>query len=350
MVASERVKAGQVRSGPRPLDPSRDLGQVADLIEAAFGDDMDEEGRRVLQEMRAMSSIGLVLGALIYVSGELRESFGGYVWEEDGRVVGNVTLNPVTSSGERWQISNVAVDAPYRRRGIARRLMALALTDARRQGGMWALLQVRHDNEAALALYRSLGFEALGGETFMAWQGALPFPLAWQESGPTLPSDLVLRPIRPEEWPAELDLARAAMPPLMQWERPLRPHQFQRSPLPAWWTALARWFSGQETHVLGVFRGKALLARLHLRVDRRAGRAALGVLVAPEARGQLERPLLREGVALLPRAGHLRLEAQFPMEQAAVREALEDLGFQHLRTLVHMRLDLTRRPPVWEGR
>lgn len=347
MIASERARAAQGWSGPRLLDPGRDLGQVADLIEAAFGDDMDEEGRRILQEMRAMSRVGLVLGALCYASSELREAFGGYVWEEGGHVVGNVTLNPATPGGDRWQISNVAVDAAYRRRGIARRLMALALADARRQGGTWALLQVRHDNEAALALYRGLGFEALGGETFMAWQGPLPLPLealADEEREP----GLAVRPLRPVEWPAELDLARAATPPLLQWERPLRPHQFRRSSLPGWWASLVRWLSGKEAHILGAFRGKALLARLHLRVDQRMGRASLGVLVAPEARGQAERPLLREGFALLPRSGHLRAEARFPMEQAAVREALEDLGFQHLRTLVHMRLDLTRQPPTGE--
>lgn len=348
MVISERAKAGRVRSGPRPLDPSRDLGQVADLIEAAFGQDMDEEGRRVLQEMRAMSHVGLLLGALFYASGEFREAFGGYVWEEEGRVVGNVTLNPLTPSEDRWQISNVAVDVSYRRRGIARQLMALALSDARRQGGTWALLQVRHDNEAALHLYRSLGFEALGGETFMAWEGALPFPLAPQGAGPDLPPDLALRPIQPDEWPAEWDLARAATAPLMQWERPLRPRQFRRASPPGWWTSLSRWLSGKESHVLGAFQGKALLARLHLRVDRPAGRATLGVLVAPEARGQVERPLLREGLGRLPGGGRLRVEAQFPMEQEAVREALEALGFQHLRTLVHMRLDLTRRSPAWE--
>lgn len=347
MVTSERVRAGQARSGPRPLDPSRDLGQVADLIEAAFGDDMDEEGRRILQEMRAVSHIGLVLGALSYVSGEFREAFGGYVWEEEGRVVGNVTLNPLTPSGDRWQISNVAVDAPYRRRGIARRLMTLALTDARRQGGSWVLLQVRHDNDAALHLYRSLGFETLGGETFMAWEGTLPLPLPTVMDQEREPERMV-RPIQPREWPAELDLARAAVPPLMQWERPLRPHQFRRSSLPGWWTSLSRWLSGKETHVLGAFQGKALLARLHLRVDRPAGRATLGVLVAPEARGRVERALLWEGLALLPRAGRLCVEAQFPMEQVAVRETLEGLGFRHLRTLVHMRLDLTRRPPTWE--
>ncbi|MBC7223073.1 MAG: GNAT family N-acetyltransferase [Anaerolineae bacterium] len=348
MIASERARAVQARSGPRPLDPSRDLAQVADLIDAAFGEDMDEEGRRVLQEMRAMSHAGPLLWLLFHTSYEFREAFGGYVWEEEGRIVGNVTLSTVSPGADRWQISNVAVDEAYRRRGIARRLMHLALADARRQGGTWALLQVRHDNEAALALYRSLGFETLGGETFMDWRGRPPMPLQALE-GQAAGADVVVRPIRPEEWPAELDLARAAVPPLMQWARPLRAHRFRRTATPAWWAALGRWFSGREDRLVGAFQGERLLARLHLRVDHRAGRAALRVLVATEARGQVEEALLQEGLARLPGGRRLQVEARFPMELTTLREALEGLGFRHRRTLLHMRRDLSRGVPALEG-
>lgn len=347
MIASERARAVQVQGGPRPLDPSRDLAQVADLIAAAFGEDMDEEGHRVLQEMRAMSRVGPLLWLLFRTSYEFRETFGGYAWEEEGRVVGNVTLSRATLSGDRWQISNVAVDEAHRRRGIARRLMHLALADARRQGGTWALLQVRHDNEAALALYRSLGFEVLGGETFMDWRGRLPMPLqalGGQEAG----ADVVVRPIRPEEWPAELALARAAVPPLMQWERPLQAHRFRRTPVPAWWASVGRWLSGKEERVVGAFQGERLLARLRLWVDHRAGQAALRVLVAAEARGQVEEALLRQGLGWLPEGRRLQVEARFPMELTALRGALEGLGFRHRRTLLHMRRDLSRGVPTAE--
>ena len=73
------------------------------------------------------SRAGPLLWFLSRTSYEFHDAFGGYVWVEEGRVVGNVTLNRLTPAGNRWQISNVAVAMPYRHQGIARQLMELAL-------------------------------------------------------------------------------------------------------------------------------------------------------------------------------------------------------------------------------
>jgi ribosomal-protein-alanine acetyltransferase len=59
--------------------------------------------------------------------------------------------------GER-EILNVAVDPAQRRRGIARTLIAAELA---RSQGVW-FLEVRESNDAASALYRSMGFEKAG--------------------------------------------------------------------------------------------------------------------------------------------------------------------------------------------
>ena len=57
---------------------------------------------------------------------------------------------------EEMHINTVAVDVRYRRRGIAEQL----LRDALRQAGVrTATLEVRRSNDAALGLYRKLGFE-----------------------------------------------------------------------------------------------------------------------------------------------------------------------------------------------
>ncbi|MGQ9584907.1 MAG: GNAT family N-acetyltransferase [Anaerolineae bacterium] len=322
------------------MDPSRDLAQVADLIDAAFGDEIDEEGRRVLQEMRAMSRAGPFLWLLSRTSLEFQETFGGYVWVEEGRVVGNVTLNRLTPGGHRWQISNVAVAAAHRRRGIARRLMTCSLEHARAQGGDWVLLQVRADNAPAISLYKDLGFETLGGETYMAWEGTLPLRLeTLADAG--LPSGYALREIQPNEWPTEMALARAAMPPLMQWEQPVRSQHFRRSSVPGWWAFLTRRLSGREVRRLGVFDAEGeLMARLELRLKHRRRQAELRVLVAQRGRGLAERPLLRAGLAFLPDQGPFGAEARFPADLNEVREALLEAGFGEKRTLVHMRLRL----------
>jgi ribosomal-protein-alanine N-acetyltransferase len=59
-------------------------------------------------------------------------------------------------------VMNVAVHPDWRRRGIARFLLRLAMRRAARAGARTALLDVRASNRAALALYSSLGFERMG--------------------------------------------------------------------------------------------------------------------------------------------------------------------------------------------
>lgn len=74
-------------------------------------------------------------------------------------VVGYVGSQTVLDEAD---VMNVAVDPAYRRQGIGKRLM-LELMAALKQAGVRTLaLEVRASNEAALTLYRDLGFEQAG--------------------------------------------------------------------------------------------------------------------------------------------------------------------------------------------
>ncbi|HEY2522670.1 MAG TPA: GNAT family N-acetyltransferase [Streptosporangiaceae bacterium] len=70
-----------------------------------------------------------------------------------GRVAG-------TGAGPaRWAgLTAIEVDPAYRRRGLAAALTAALIARAAQQGADRVYLQVEDDNEAALALYRRLGF------------------------------------------------------------------------------------------------------------------------------------------------------------------------------------------------
>ena len=65
-------------------------------------------------------------------------------------------------TADHVEIQNVAVDPSWRRRSIARHLLLEVLEEARAAGVERALLEVRLGNEAAIALYRGLGFEPNG--------------------------------------------------------------------------------------------------------------------------------------------------------------------------------------------
>jgi ribosomal protein S18 acetylase RimI-like enzyme len=75
----------------------------------------------------------------------------------DGQIVA-VGLGVV--EGDYCGIYDVVTDAEYRGQGLGREMMAQLLAVASHWGATIGLLQVSGDNEAALRLYRGLGFEA----------------------------------------------------------------------------------------------------------------------------------------------------------------------------------------------
>ena len=60
------------------------------------------------------------------------------------------------------RIYSLAVSAVARRQGVARRLLAYAEAESCRRDLTGIVLEVREDNEAALALYQSTGFRRIG--------------------------------------------------------------------------------------------------------------------------------------------------------------------------------------------
>lgn len=59
-------------------------------------------------------------------------------------------------------INNIAIHPDYRRRGIAESVLRRIFTEIREKGVKQITLEVRPSNQAALSLYRKLGFVFLG--------------------------------------------------------------------------------------------------------------------------------------------------------------------------------------------
>ncbi len=122
----------------KPLDAAH-AAAVAALEARAMGTDAWNEAL-VLDELPRRDRVWWAA----YVDDEL----AGYVgtWVVDGQM----------------QVLKIAVEPAFRRRGIARELLARAAADARDLGASEATLEVRASNEGAQALYAALGFQSLG--------------------------------------------------------------------------------------------------------------------------------------------------------------------------------------------
>jgi predicted N-acetyltransferase YhbS len=124
----------------RPLNVLRDLSAVADLIEVCFSPTMDNDGQRYLSDMRRASRDDSFLRWASRMTETASLPLMGYVWEQDGRIIGNASLIPFRSKGKRvYLIANVATHPTYRRQGIGRALTERVMKQARdrRASAIW---------------------------------------------------------------------------------------------------------------------------------------------------------------------------------------------------------------------
>jgi ribosomal protein S18 acetylase RimI-like enzyme len=321
------------RTGIRPLNPARDLGQLADLVENAFGDELSEGGARVLREIRLLSKLG-PLNHLLVGTNEVDGLFTGFVWEQDGRVVGSVTVNRPTGHPHRWQISNVAVLDTYRRQGIGQRLVEEAIALIVRRGGRSAYLFVRDDNPPAMELYGSLGFVKVDETTELK----LDEPFLSSRPAPLH----TLQPLSLAQGQAVYELVRRAVAPGHYWLYAVRRNQYVRSAderLLHWLESL---FTGETELRWGVAEHSALRAAVILHATRlwNLGPHRLQFWIHPNWRERIAEPLADDIISILSEQSRRPTYVVVPACEERAAAALIEAGFRQIKTLLLMKLDL----------
>lgn len=340
-MVAQAVRQRKAFSGLRPVDPSRDMAQIAALMEEAFGGDLTQQSREALREMKMMSRFGPFLWLLDRTSPGFHESFRGFAWVEEGRIVGNVNVGRIGPYSLRWLISNVAVRSDYQGRGIAQHLVQAAIDLAKEHGGKWAILQMYTDNAPARKLYQHLGFEQITAMTELRLEKVRPAAFAPAKSSSTGSGQTyVLHKRSYSEWRKEYKLASAAISKEAQWLNPVRTADFmvgldQR---------LSRWLSnliaGRKEHRLAVEEGNRFIATLTVQVSRWRGEHSLELMVHPDHRGQLEEMLITKALGILGSYPKRSVAVSHPAKHQEAIEALRLRGFIKKRTLAQMRLAL----------
>ncbi len=281
---------------------------------------MDNEGKRYVQDMRRAGSNNSFVQWANRAAETTSLPLTGYVWEENGKIVGNASLVPFKYKKERvYLVANIAVNPDHRRRGIARALTECAMQHAheKKVDNIW--LHVRDDNPAAIDLYSKLGFVERARR--ILWQAGT------DSRAETLQANIAVTKKNPRNWKTQHDWLMRLYPDFLSWHRrwdfdSLRPGFWNWFYLMLVDINVRQWFAVKDNEMQAALawipngRGESLFAA----VDEASDPAALSALLI-QAR--------RELYYLYP-----RISLEFPAGK--FDNAIQSAGFKALRTLIWM--------------
>ncbi len=304
----------------RPFDVRKDLEPVADLVELCFSDTLDSDGRDYLARMRTSARQPGFIRLASATADWANVPFAGFVWQQDGRLVGNVSIIPYFVKGRRFfLIANVAVHPEYRRRGIARDLTRQAVEYVRKRGAPSVWLHVREDNLPAVTLYQNLGFLERARRT--TWYNDSTLPLV-----EPLRKLKVVRPRR-SQWETERLWLLQAYPPLLSWHMPFNIHTLQPGFIGDFYRFLynayvEQWSISDDDRLLGAIFWQSVAAHAN----------ALWLAALPDADEDVILNLLIHARHNAP--SHRPLMMDYPAH--TFTNAFQSAGFYNHQTLIWM--------------
>ena len=324
----------------RNMNMFRDLSAVADLIELCFADTMDNDGQRYISDMRRASRDDSFLNWASHMTETATLPLTGFVWEENGRIVGNASLIPFRDRGKRiYLIANIAVHPEYRRRGIARALTQRAMQYGwdKKAPALW--LHVRNDNPGAIELYQQLGFTEIASRT--TWFAKTDQPTL------KLGSDIQIVARDPRFWPQQHDWLRRIHPDALGWYRSFNFNSL-RPGLMNWLYML---FVDMNIKQWAAVRGDKLLATLSWTPNMGRSESLYAATIPAPGGGSAvpldeANPEIKEHAAALTRllmhgrralSNQARLTLEYPGGE--MRDAFIEAGFIERRTLLWMRVE-----------
>lgn len=336
MIAGLAARDSTLR-GLRPFNPLLDLRPTTELIELAFGGALDPVSREMLREMSALAWLyGPLFWLLNVTRSPLADSYGGYVWMEQGSIVGNITVHRRHGEKKGWFISNLAVHPHYRRKGIARDLMTAGLDLARERRARRISLEVKAGNEAARSLYDSLGFTQVDSVTRMRMEPLRP-------TRPILVDEYRIEMVKRSDWSKLLQLTEQSLSPEAREIMPIREDEYRPSLLRRLASSIGDLLNGRNTYRLAASRGGEFAGVATLRTGGLLGPHSLTLMIHPAHRRTVEEMLLASALSAVENYRYRALLAKIHPSYDFARDTLLRYGFVEERTLDLLTLTLEDR-------
>ncbi|MEM9777315.1 MAG: N-acetyltransferase [Chloroflexota bacterium] len=316
-------------SNVRPMVIRRDAKQVIGLLELVFKQHIRGSGHHAI-------SAGFSLQD--FLSGK-SQTVPGFVYTINHRIVGNVSILESRRKG-RYLVANVAVHPDYRRRGIARAMMNEVVEYIKSRGGRQVVLQVEHNNESAINLYKKLNFKAMGtlNDWRMNWYAlkTVATRLPVNSRKPDHYDQFKIRPLRSHDAQDALTLDYFVYDRSLNW--PDAPTQnYYKSDTASF---VRRFLSGISNEIWIAESEHKQLVGIGI-IENEVGRPYnLKLRIAPDWVQLVERPLMAK---LTRRLGYLRSKtiiSQQDIKQTSAEHLYREAGFSLKRSLTVMQLDL----------
>ena len=324
------IHTDRQREGLRPVEIGRDLPQVVDLLRMVFGESLEGDEQKLFGDVGS----GAVNGLMYRLQPSAARLSNGFVWQADGRIVGNATLL-TTKAWDRYLVANVAVHPSYRRQGIARALMESVNTYVRNRGGRTVLLQVVKDNHPAIDLYKSLGYESVANMTTWYATASRIREISSELAG--FPEPVIdLLPNR--RWQEAYDLDTAHVLADLNWPEPVAADAYRRS----LWRRASDFLNGRQSETWSTIDPGGRLSGLASIYGEWGRSYYLTLRIRPDQAGCLERPLLAKVIRRLRYLPRRNARIDHPEADEITGKLLQEANFSVQRTLTHMRLDISR--------
>ncbi|MCL4507572.1 MAG: GNAT family N-acetyltransferase [Chloroflexi bacterium] len=317
------VSLGAIDPHIRAIDAWHDGPAVADLLEMCFNDEgIDESGLRMIRMLRNYGPLESLI----------MEGAPGLVWSEDGRLVGNVSIQRNPTRRNTWVIGNVATHPDHRNRGVASALLDATIRFAQARGARHIALQVMEGNAPALRLYQKYGFHELGAVTYYRRPSVRSQPV-WRDVSAAAPIT-----IRKAGWSDSASVWRATrfnIPDELTYAEPFDERMYH---LGLRWS-LSNFLSGGLEQWLVAESGGRFLGAVRTRANLDLHEHHVELMLGVQAGEDFGIALLEYGLK------HFEIYTGKPLlaTQARPHEpshtALQAMGFKPLRTLLHMSLD-----------
>lgn len=311
----------------RPLNILRDLPRVADLIELCFASSMDSDGRSYVRHMRRASRDASFMRWASKAIESASMPLSGFVWEQDGHIIGNASLVPFRHKGKRiYLIANVATHPDHRRKGIARALTEQVMQHSRQRGVDDLWLHVRSDNPGAVQMYADLGFVERARRT--TWRGGKNKPLSPATSPASIaaPGLFTVTKRHDRFWPQQLAWLDQLHPDELNWYRSLNWNRLK----PGLWNWLYRLFVEFDLRQWAVQKEGHLQGTLAWIPAARGN--LLWLACDPDADAESIAMLLRQAHRDLGFRKNIKLDHPAGLQEKAIQAG----GFEIARTLIWM--------------